>query len=121
MMSGQAVVFWLLNLLCDTVGQLSLKAASNAADAVSGRSHWVRLAQSPWLWLGLGAFVFEFVFWLSFLSVVPLAMGLFVGSANVICVMVGARFLFGEKITSLRACAIGLIALGIALVGWGKL
>jgi drug/metabolite transporter (DMT)-like permease len=121
MMTGQAVAFWLLNLLCDTVGQLSLKAASNAAEAESGWAHWLRLAQSPYLWLGVGAFVFEYVFWLSFLSLVPLAMGLFVGSANVVCVMIGARFLFNERITVGRASGIGLICAGIALVGWGKM
>ena len=122
-MTEQAVFFWLLNLLCDTAGQLSLKAASNSAEAANGTGtpHWIALARSPWLWVGVSAFVLEFVFWLSFLALVPLAMGLFVGSANVVCVMLGARVAFGEKVTPLRAFAIGSISLGIALVGWGKM
>jgi drug/metabolite transporter (DMT)-like permease len=120
-MTGEAVAFWLLNLGCDTVGQLSLKAASSAAGTASGWAHWRRLARSPYLWLGIGAFVFEYVFWISFLSLVPLAMGLFVGSANVVCVTIGARFLFDERITRGRASGIGLICVGIALVGWGKM
>jgi drug/metabolite transporter (DMT)-like permease len=120
-MSAHAVAFWLLNLVCDTVGQLSLKAASNAAQTASGRAHWLRVARSPYLWLGIGAFVFEYVFWVSFLSLVPLAMGLFVGSANVVCVTIGARVLFDERITAGRASGIGLICVGIALVGWGKM
>jgi drug/metabolite transporter (DMT)-like permease len=120
-MSAHAVAFWLLNLVCDTVGQLSLKAASDAADAESGWAHWQRLARSPYLWLAIGAFVFEYVFWVSFLSLVPLAMGLFVGSANVVCVTIGARVLFDERITAGRASGIGLICVGIALVGWGKM
>jgi drug/metabolite transporter (DMT)-like permease len=123
-MTQQAIFFWLLNLLCDTAGQLSLKAASNSAEAANGTSgtaHWRALARSPWLWVGVSAFVLEFVFWLSFLALVPLAMGLFVGSANVVCVMLGARVAFGEKVTPLRAFAIGSISFGIALVGWGKM
>ena len=120
-MTSQAVFFWLLNLLCDTAGQLSLKAASNSAEARGDGPHWLALARSPWLWIGVSAFVLEFVFWLSFLALVPLAMGLFVGSANVVCVMLGARVAFGEKVTPLRAFAIGSISIGIALVGWGKL
>ena len=118
-MTWQASLFWLANMVCDTVGQLSFKAASLSADDYDGVAHWKRLAQSPYLWLGIAAFVFEFVFWLSFLSLVPLALGLFVGSANMIAVMVGGRLLFGEKITPWRAGAIGLIAVGVMLVGWG--
>ena len=118
-MTWQASLFWLANMICDTVGQLSFKAASLSADEYDGFEHWKRLAQSPYLWLGIAAFVLEFVFWLSFLSLVPLAMGLFVGSANMIAVMLGGRLLFGEKITPWRAGAIVLIAVGVMLVGWG--
>jgi drug/metabolite transporter (DMT)-like permease len=120
-MTAQAVFFWLLNLLCDTVGQLSLKAASISAGRASGTSHWLALARTRWLWIGVSAFVLEFVFWLSFLALVPLAMALFVGSANVVCVMLGARLAFGEAVTPLRTAAIASISIGIALVGWGKL
>ena len=49
----------------------------------------------------------------------PLAMGLFVGSANMITVMLGGRYFFGEQITPWRAGAISLIAFGVMLVGWG--
>lgn len=120
-MTGEAVIYWLINLVCDTTGQLALKAASDSARVAPGTPHWLALARSPYLWLGIVAFVLEYVFWLSLLAVVPLAMGLFVGSANVVCVMLGARLLFGEAIDRTRAAAIGMIAVGIALVGWGRL
>jgi drug/metabolite transporter (DMT)-like permease len=118
--TGEAIIYWLLNLLFDTVGQLSFKAASRSADHLDGWAHWRMLLRSPWLWAGIASFVLEFVFWLSFLSLVPLAMGLFVGCANMIGVMIGGRLLFGETITPQRAGAIGLIALGVMLVGWGQ-
>jgi drug/metabolite transporter (DMT)-like permease len=120
-MSAQAVFFWLVNLVCDTTGQLAFKAATNAAERSARGPHWMRLARTPYLWLGVTGFVLEFVFWLSFLSMVPLAMALFVGSGNVVLVMLGGRMLFGEKITAVRACAISLIAVGVAMVGWGRM
>ena len=118
-MTWQAVLFWLANMVCDTIGQLSLKAASLSADGVDGVEHWKRLFRSPFLWLGITAFVLECAFWLSFLSLVPLAMGLFVGSANMILVMLGGRLFFNEQITPARLGAIGLIVVGVILVGWG--
>jgi drug/metabolite transporter (DMT)-like permease len=119
MMSLSATLFWLANLACDTVGQLSFKAASLSAGPTEGRAHWLALAKSPWLWLGIAAFLLELIFWLSFLAEVPLAMGLFVGSANIIGVMIGGRLLFGEAITRPRILAIGLITVGVMMVGWG--
>jgi drug/metabolite transporter (DMT)-like permease len=118
-MTWQATLFWLANMACDTIGQLSFKAASLSAGELEGWAHWKKLARSPFLWLGISAFVLEFVFWLSFLALVPLAMGLFVGSANMILVMIGGRLFFDEKLTSARLGAIGLIVIGVVLVGWG--
>ena len=119
-MTWQATLFWLANMVCDTIGQLSFKAASLSADEHDGWAHWKQLARSPFLWIGIAAFVLECAFWLSFLSLVPLAMGLFVGSANMILVMIGGRLFFDEKITTARLTAIGLIVIGVVLVGWGK-
>ncbi len=120
-MMNNVAAFWLANLVCDAIGQLSLKAASRAAGTDEGSSHWKKLAQSPWLWIGLAAFALEYIFWLSFLALVPLGMGLFVGSANVVCVMIGGRLLFDEKLTPMRLAAMGIIVAGIAMVGWGTL
>ena len=64
-MTWQATLFWLANMVCDTVGQLSFKAASLSADEADGWDHWKRLAQSPFLWIGIFAFVFEFIFFIT--------------------------------------------------------
>ncbi|NBW45058.1 MAG: hypothetical protein EBR45_05755 [Betaproteobacteria bacterium] len=58
---------------------------------------------------------------LSFLAEVPLAMGLFIGCANIVSVLVMGHFLFGEPLPKSRLMAIGLIVVGVALVGWGGL
>jgi drug/metabolite transporter (DMT)-like permease len=118
MMSVTATGFWLANLACDTAGQLSFKAASISRSDEPGLAGWVRLGRSPFLWIGLVAFCFELVFWLSFLSQVPLGMGVLVGSANVVLVLAGGRILFGEPITRRRCFAIAMICTGVVLVGW---
>jgi multidrug transporter EmrE-like cation transporter len=42
-----------------------------------------------------------------------------IGSIGIIGVMLGGRLFFGEAITRPRAGAAVLIAIGVALVGWG--
>jgi drug/metabolite transporter (DMT)-like permease len=118
-MSPLATTLWLANLACDLTGNLSFKAASLRARHVSGLQHWLELARGGFLWLGIGAFIFEFFLWVGFLSLVPLAQGVMMASVNIIGVMLGGRLLFAEALTASRCAAIGAIALGVALVGWG--
>ncbi|MBF9235267.1 hypothetical protein [Microvirga alba] len=118
-MSPLATLLWLGNLVCDTVGQLAFKAASLEAGESSGVARWRRMLGSWLLWLGIGAFVFEALLWLSFLSLVPLSQGVMVGSVNIIGVLIGGHLLFKEYISRKRAVAVSLIAFGVALVGWG--
>lgn len=118
-MSPLALAFWLSNLACDTVGQLAFKTASlRAGDADHGR-HWQRMLGMPFLWLGIAAFIVEALLWVGFLSLVPLSQGVMMGSLNIVAVMLGGRLLFGELITARRVLAIGLVAVGVGLVGWG--
>jgi len=114
-----ATALWLGNLLCDTSGQLAFKAAAGATAATAGLARWRALLGSPWTWLGLAAFVGEFVLWLAFLSLVPLGMAVLLGSINILAVMVGGRLFFAEPLTPARTAASLLIASGVVLVGLG--
>lgn len=118
-MTPLATLLWLLNLLCDTGGHLAFKGASVTAAHVDGIARWRVMFRSPFMWLGLTAFVAEFFLWLAFLSLVPLSQGVLVGCINIIGVMIGGRLFFGERITAARTGAIALVALGVLLVGWG--
>jgi drug/metabolite transporter (DMT)-like permease len=118
-MTPLATLLLLGNLICDTAGQLSFKAASLRAGDKHGLERWLHMARSGPLAFGIACFVLEAFLWLSFLSIVPLAQGVMVGSINIIGVMIGGRLLFRESITPKRAIAISLIAGGVALVGWG--
>ncbi len=118
-MSPLASALWLGNLLCDTGGQLAFKAAARGTGQAQGLAHWLALATDKWTWLGITAFVGEFILWLAFLSVVPLGMAVLLGSVNILAVMIGGRLLFGEAMTARRTAASLLIAGGVTLVGLG--
>jgi drug/metabolite transporter (DMT)-like permease len=118
-MSATVVVLWLANIVLDTFGQLSFKAAAAGDDLGAGAARWRAMARRPWIWAGIGCYVGEFVVWLAFLSLVPLSEGVLLGSINIVAVMVAGRFLFDERFSPLRTLGILLVAAGVAVVGLG--
>lgn len=117
-MSFVATLLLLITMVLDTTGQLALKASAVDDDDLTGLARWKNMAANKWLWIGVISYVFEFFSWLAFLSVVPLAQGVMVGSINIIIVMIGGRIFFKEALSPRRITAIGLIAVGVALAGW---
>src|SRR5262245_19211070 len=101
-MTALVATLWMLNVLLDTGGQLAFKAAAGDPDAGDGFARWRHMLARPWIWLGVGCYVFEFIAWIAFLSTVPLSSGVLMGSINIVAIMVAGRFLFGEEITRLR-------------------
>jgi drug/metabolite transporter (DMT)-like permease len=112
-------ILWAINLIVDSAGQLSFKAAASENTDATGIAHWRYMIGRPWLWIGIGCFVLEFVAWLAFLSVVPLSQGVLLGMMGIVTVMLGGRFWFHEHFTRLRVIGVSLIILGVALVGLG--
>jgi drug/metabolite transporter (DMT)-like permease len=110
---------WFLNIVLDTGGQLAFKAAAGDQAAGDGLARWKHMASRPWLWIGIGSYVAEFLVWIAFLSLVPLSEGVLLGSINIVAIMLAGRFLFGEKLTRLRVTGILLVTLGVAIVGVG--
>lgn len=108
---------WLLNVIIDTVGQLAFKAAAGDPAAGDGLARWIYMARRPWIWIGIGSYVVEFLIWIAFLSLLPLSEAILLGSINIVAIMVAGHFLFGEKLTRLRLSGIVLVALGVAIVG----
>jgi drug/metabolite transporter (DMT)-like permease len=116
-MSATVATLWLVNILLDTFGQLSFKAAAAGAGNDEGFGRWRAMARRPWIWCGLACYVGEFLAWLAFLSLVPLSEGVLLGSINIVAVMLAGRLLFAEKLSPLRTLGIVLIAGGVAIVG----
>lgn len=117
-MSTIVVLLWLANIVLDTFGQLSFKAAA-IGDLGEGLARWRAMARRPWLWIGVACYVGEFLVWLAFLSLVPLSEGVLLGSINIVAVMIAGRIFFAEKFSPLRTAGILLIAAGVAVVGLG--
>jgi len=116
-MSALIFLLWLANAGLDTVGQTAFKYAASETGSKDGVQYWLNLFRRPWVWIGIGAYVFEFLFWLAFLTLVPLAKGILLGSINIITVMIVGRVLFKEILTPLRITGILLVAGGVAIVG----
>ncbi len=111
-------LLWALNMLVDTGGQLAFKAAATADPrSGTGLARWIWMARRPWLWIGIGCYVAEFIVWLAFLSLVPLSDGVLLGSINIVAVMIAGRFLFRERLSPLRVAGILLVSAGVAVVG----
>lgn len=114
-----AWLLWGANAVFDTAGQLLLKAAALDPAGGTQSERWRRILRRPALWLGLACFAAEFLFWVGFLSLVPLSAGVLLGSINIVVVVAVGRAWFGERLTPLRTAGMLLIAGGVALVGVG--
>lgn len=119
MIISLTVLLWLANMLVDTCGQLSFKAAASHGASMSGLDHWKNMAARPWLWIGILCYVAEFFVWMAFLSQVELSVGIMLGSFNIVAIMLAGRIFFQEKLTRWRVAGILLITCGVAVVGLG--
>jgi drug/metabolite transporter (DMT)-like permease len=116
-MSSLATALWLINIVVDTAGHLSFKAAADAKAVQSGA--WLTMFRSVYLWIGIGCFCLEFAVWFALLSLIPLSQAVLVGSINIVVLMIAGRLLFRERLDRLRVGGMILVAAGVALAGGG--
>lgn len=117
MQSLLVISLWIANVLVDSAGQLAFKAAAREpARQIGAIPRWRHMAMRPWIWAGVACFAVEFVLWLAFLSIVPLAAGVMLGMLSIAIVMLGGRLWFGERLSRLRAIGVALIVVGVGLV-----
>jgi len=106
-----------LNTALDSGGQLAFKAAAVEPGQADGLARWRHMLARPWLWVGIFCFVGEFLVWMAFLSLIPLAEGVLLGMVSIVVVMIGGRIWFHEHFTRLRLIGISLIVAGVVIVG----
>lgn len=120
MTSFQVLTVWVLNLVLDSGGHFAFKLAAIEPETdATFLAHWRHMLARPWLWLGVFCFMGEFVAWLAFLSLVPLAQGVLLGMPSIVVVMLGGRIIFHERFNRLRIAGMLLILVGVAIVGFG--
>lgn len=110
---------WLCSICCDTVGQIAFKYAAVSPQHHNRWRYWLVLLRSRWLWIGISSYGIGFLFWIAFLTLLPLSQAILLGSANIISVMIVGRLVFKEQLTPFRIIGVSLITLGVILVGIG--
>ena len=118
-MTSLAIFLWLLNMSMDTFGHLAIKIAASHGEDLDLVRHWQHVIRRPWLWAGIACYICEFFVWAAFLSQVPLAVGVMLGSINIVALMFAGRIMFKEQLTPKRITGMSLITLGVILVGLG--
>jgi drug/metabolite transporter (DMT)-like permease len=110
-LSPTALLFLIAFVAVTTARQTAFKAAAI-------------LGKSPTRALLFGAAVLsapiEMLFWIAFLSFVPLGQGVLAGCIAIVAVLASGRIMFDERLTKTRLAAALLITLGVALTAGGR-
>jgi drug/metabolite transporter (DMT)-like permease len=115
-LSKLAIFFWILNIVLDTAGHLAFKSAAIAEHETEWQRWKVMLSSWP-LWIGISCFCLQFGVWLALLSIVPLSLGMLIGSINIVVVMLAGKVVFGERLDRMRVTGMLLMTIGAALAG----
>lgn len=85
------------------------------------RRELLRLHRYDWLWLCVsGVFLgLHFLFWISSLKWTSVASSMIVTSLEPVFVLIGAFFLFRERMRTIGFLGVGIAIAGTCIVGWG--
>ena len=116
-MSLNIFIFWLLNIMTETAGQMSFKAGALNENHHSGVGYFTHILTNKWIIAGILCYVVEIFLWLSFLSMVSLSNAFLLCSFNIVVIAFGGRLFFREEVTGYKLAGIALIGAGVILVG----
>ena len=123
-MSGSAFALILTGVLLNAIAQLALKASVRDMGAIELRlaealPTTMRLAQEPWLWIGLGCYVVSVVIWILALSRVDVSIAYPMLSLGYVVNALAAWAWLGEAMSLSRVVGIGIIILGVFVLARG--
>lgn len=123
-MSGSAFALILTGVLLNAIAQLALKASVKDMGAIELRlaealPTTLRLAQEPWLWLGMGCYVVSVVIWILALSRVDVGIAYPMLSLGYVVNALAAWAWLGEAMSLSRVVGIGIIILGVFILARG--
>lgn len=109
----KAVLFWVILLMSDTIGQLLLKMGAVQAASSSWTPNYLLLS-------GYGFYIISFIVWMQILKNVRLFIALGASSLVYITVAFSSFFFMEEVITFQIIFGTVFIALGVFLLGLGR-
>ncbi|MBN9455349.1 MAG: EamA family transporter [Bosea sp.] len=116
-MSLSIILWFVLSVACDVVGQLCLKLGADKLPA-SGTLREMALAigRSGWVLAGIATYVAEFFIWLRILAEVPLSIAFPVASLNFLAITFASSILLGERVGTRQWLGACLITCGVVIV-----
>jgi len=105
-MSLSIILWFVLSVACDVVGQLCLKLGADKLPA-SG---------TGWVLAGIATYVAEFFIWLRILAEVPLSIAFPVASLNFLAITFASSILLGERVGTRQWLGACLITCGVVIV-----
>lgn len=119
-MSVSVILLIALCVLLDVIGQLAFKRGLDRLPEQTGgfrlRSFWLQLFAAPLLWVGIGAYIVEFLLWLEVLSLAPLSLAFPAASLSYCGVVLAGRLVLGETVSRRRWLGTLAITGGVMLV-----
>lgn len=116
-MTPTIVLWFILSIVCDVVGQLCLKlGADKLPDGDDWREMAVALGRSGWVLAGVATYVAEFFIWLRILAEVPLSIAFPIASLNFLAITFASAVLLGERVGSRQWLGACLITCGVVMV-----
>lgn len=109
---------WVALLAVETLGQVSLKFAGTRVGALEPDLHSIRAALStPWLWLGLGCYLGQFVLWMRILETSHLSRAFPTSAIAFVAIMIASWTVFGDPMGWEKILGSAIIVAGILLLG----
>lgn len=109
---------FLTMIACTVVANLLMKIGASGMDA--GAAGFMARLFSWRVMLGLSVFGASAMLYLLILSWIPLSVAQSFAAAQFIAVILASWIILAEPIAAMQWLGMGLIAIGIAVVGWGR-
>ena len=111
------VLWFILSIACDVVGQLCLKlGADKLPEGGNLREMAVALGRSGWALAGVATYAAEFFIWLRILAEVPLSIAFPIASANFLAISLASAVFLGERVGRRQWLGSFLITCGVIIV-----
>lgn len=114
----KVIAYLILFVLCTTGANIFLKLGVSGKELRSFEFFEIFLSWR--VLLGLGLFGIAMMLWLVILRQLSLSVAQSFSAAQFVAVIIASKIILAEPIASQQWIGMGLIAIGIAVVGWGQ-